>query len=168
MAYYNNIITPDEIEVLARPCTIDEEIAWRYIEEAEMQDVKPLVGDALFFDICDHPSKYEELLEGGICEIKGKKLGFGGLKRAVAYYVWARMVKCSVHHLTRFGFVNKNDDNSHAVEWKERQAAYNDAYAVADNYMKECLAYIKDKSIAQVGEVSQISKKRTFLKTIGE
>lgn len=169
MAHYNHIITPDEIGTLARPCNVDEDIALRYIEEAEMQDVKTILGDALFFDVADNADKYALLLDGGSYEAGGARYGFAGLKTAIAYYAWARMVKSAVNHLTRFGYVSKNDDYSHAVDWKERQAAYNDAYAVADGYMKECIAYLKSKGMLDgAGEVSAISKKRTFFNVIGQ
>jgi hypothetical protein len=169
MAYYNHIITPEEIGALARPCTIDEDVAYNYIEEAEMQDIKPIIGDALFFDIADNQSKYEQLLDGGMYENKGEKRGFAGLKRTLAYYSWARLVKSGINHLTRFGYVAKNDDYSHAVDWKERQAAYNDAYAVADGYMNECLAFLKAQGLINSNEnISKISEKRTFFRTIGQ
>lgn len=169
MAYYNHIIQVDEIGALARPCNIDEAIGERYIEEAELQDVKSILGDALFFDIVDHQEKYALLLDGGTYEYKGEKRGFSGLKCALAYYAWARMVKSSVNHLTRFGFVSKNDDYSRPVEWKERQVAYNDAYAVADGYMQECMEYLKSQNIIKGdNEVSKISNKRTFFKAIGK
>ena len=40
------LITPDEINELARPCSADEDIARRFIEEAEHNDVRPALGDA--------------------------------------------------------------------------------------------------------------------------
>ena len=169
MAHYNSIITVEEIGTLARPCTIDEDIAVRYIEEAELQDVKSILGDALFYAVAGDADKYAELLNGGTYESGGVRYGFAGLKTALAYYAWARMVKSAVNHLTRFGYVSKNDDYSHAVDWKERQAAYNDAYAVADGYMQECVAYLKAKGMLDVtGEVSAVSKKRTFFNIIGQ
>lgn len=169
MPQYNHIIEAEEINTLARPCTIDEDAAIRYIEESEMQDIKPIIGDALFYDIIEHKDKYDTLLNGGIYESNDYKYIFSGLKVALAYYAWARMVKNSVNHLTRFGFVSKNDDNSSSVSWQERQAAYNDAYAVADGYMKECLEYLKAQKMLDNGkDVVQINKKRTFFNVIGQ
>lgn len=169
MAFYNHIITPEEVDILARPCTADEDVALNYIEESEMQDIKPIIGDALFFDVANNQDKYKELLDGGMYEAAGQEYGFAGLKRTLAYYAWARMVKCGTHHLTRYGFVNKNGDYSQSVEWRERQAAYNDAYAVADGYMRECLAYLTAKGLMKSQDnVSKISKKRTFFGIIGK
>lgn len=169
MAHYNHIITIEEIGELSRPCSIDDDIALRYVEEAEMQDVKPILGDALFFDISENAEKYADLLNGCMYEVNGVRYGFAGLKTALAYYVWARMVKSGISHLTRFGYVSKNDDYSHSVDWKERQAAYNDAFAVADGYMQECVAYLNAKGQLKEGNViSKISKKRTFFSVIGQ
>jgi hypothetical protein len=169
MAHYNHIITVEDIGEYARPCTIDADVAVRYIEEAEMQDVKTILGDALFFDIAANADKYDTLLHGGTYENGGVRYGFVGLKTALAYYAWARMVKNGVNHLTRFGYVAKNDDYSHAVDWRERQAAYNDAYAVADGYMKECVTYLKNTGkLGADSEVGAISRKRAFFRTIGQ
>ena len=94
---------------------------------------------------------------------------FVGLRRALAYYVWARLVKTSVNHLTRFGFVQKRDEYSQATEYRERQTAYNDAFAIADGYMKECLAYIQAKPeiFADYTLKGKVKANRTKFKILG-
>ena len=117
----------------------------RAIEEAELLDIKPKLGDELFMRLLTHV-QFAVLINGGeyTDECRNRR-HFVGLRRALAYYVWARLVKTSVNHLTRFGFVQKRDEYSQATEYRERQTAYNDAFAIADGYMKECLAYIQAK-----------------------
>lgn len=140
--HYKPLIKPEEIGDLARPCDVDREIAERAIEEATLLDIKPKLGDELFIRIVNDV-EYSRLLEGGDYEDKnGGKHVFAGLKRALAYYAWGRLVKTGANHLTRFGYVNKNDDYSHAIEAKDRQTAYRDACAVADAYVQECFVYM--------------------------
>ena len=91
------------------------------------------------------------------------------MRRALAYYDWARLVKTSVSHLTRFGFVQKRDEYSQATEYRERQTAYNDAFAIADGYMKECLAYIQAKPeiFADYTLKGKVKANRTKFKILG-
>ncbi|MBR0281249.1 MAG: hypothetical protein IJQ81_06620 [Oscillibacter sp.] len=140
--HYKPIITPDDIRKLARPCDVDRDVAERAIEEASLLDIKPKLGEALFVRLVDNV-KYSRLLEGGDYEdADGNVHVFAGLRRALAYYSWGRLVKTATNHLTRFGYVKKNDDYSHATEIKERQIAANDAFSVADGYIQECFVYM--------------------------
>lgn len=164
------IINPFEVAELARPCDCDEDVIRRTIEESELLDIKPTLGDALFLRLTTHV-EFERLLNGGEYENeKGEKFVFAGLKRTLAYYVWARLVKTSPNHLTRFGYVVKDDDHSHATEFKERQVAYNDAFAIADGYMKQCLAYIiaNPKIFEDYYKKGSLKANRTKFKIIGK
>lgn len=90
------------------------------------------------------PGPYDLLLNGGdYTDPNGGVHVFAGLRRALAYYSWGRLVKTGTNHLTRFGYVDKNDEYSHSTEAKERQIAYRDAFAVADEYIQECFVYIQ-------------------------
>lgn len=139
-----HLLKPHEVGELSRPCDADDTIVERAIEEAELLDLKPRLGDALFLQLTTR-IEYSVLLNGGEYDDNGGKHIFAGLKRALAYYVWARCVKTGVGHLTRFGYVEKHDEHSAAIEYKQRQVAYNDAFATADGYMKECLDYMMAK-----------------------
>lgn len=136
------IIEPHEVALLSRPCDCDDDVIRRAIEEAELLDIKPRLGDALFLRLTTDV-KFDRLMNGGeYTDKNGRQFVFAGLKRTLAYYVWARLVKTSTNRLTRFGYVVKDDEHSHSSEWKERQVAYNDAFAVADGYFKQCFAYM--------------------------
>lgn len=90
------------------------------------------------------PGPYDLLLNGGdYTDPNGGVHVFAGLRRALAYYSWGRLVKTGTNHLTRFGYVDKNDDYSHSTEAKERQIAYRDAFSVADEYIQECFVYMQ-------------------------
>lgn len=163
-----HLIEPRDVCRYARPCDMDDEIIARAIEEAELLDIKPKLGDELFLHLTTQPS--DELFDGGqYTDACGTVRHFVGLRRALAYYTWARLVKTSVNHLTRFGYVQKHDEYSQATEYRERQTAYNDAFAVADGYMKECLAYIQASEIfADYKLKGKVKANRTKFKIIGD
>lgn len=139
------LITYDEVPLLARGMSmhIEQEKIETYIRESEDIDIKPVLGDALFIDIQENPNKYDLLINGGMYEDKGGKHVMTGLKTALAYYSYARLVKNGDGNVTRYGFVNKEDEYSSRSDSKERVMAYNDAFSIADSYMKECVLYLK-------------------------
>lgn len=147
MALINkHLIEPHEVEQYARPCTVDEAIVERAIEEAELLDIKPALGDSLFKRL--QGENNELLMDGGEYESNGEVYTFAGLKRTLAYYAWARLINSATHHLTRFGYVVKSDDYSRSADLRERQQAVGDATAIANAYMHECLRYIEANASA--------------------
>ena len=111
------LITSDEVSLLARGMSIhiEKDKIETYIRESEDIDIKPSLGDALFIDMQEHSEKYELLI----------------------------LVNNGDGNVTRYGYVNKDDEYSSRPDSKERVMAYNDAFSIADSYMKECLLYLK-------------------------
>lgn len=166
-----HIIEVAEISQLARPCYADEEIASICIDESEQLDLKPALGEDLFLRMFDGSISYSRLLDGGYYEdTEGKHHVFAGLKKALAYYAYARIVKNGSSLQTRFGFSQKEDQYSSRSDIKERLAAYNEAFSIADAYLKECLLYMHhhpdifpDHKIKK-----QIKNNRVRFRVIGE
>lgn len=170
MALINkHFIEPHEVELYARPCTVDEEIVERAIEEAELLDIKPALGDRLFNHL-QNSVEYARLMEGGEYEACGETRTFAGLKRTLAYYTWARLINSATHHLTRFGYVVKSDDYSRSADLRERQQAVGDATAIANAYMHECLRYIEAHPdiFADYRGCGAITANKTRYKVIGD
>lgn len=125
---------------------VDEDKIETYIRESESIDIKSALGDALYLDVKEHPEKYELLLDGGIYEDKrGEKKMLMGIKTALAYYTYARIVKNGDGNVTRYGFVQKEDEYSSLTDIKEKVMAYDDAFSIADRYLKECVMFLEDK-----------------------
>lgn len=168
---FEPLIQTFEVGELARECNTEDATILRFIREAELNDIRPSLGDSLYMAVKEDPTKHEMLLNGGTFEGCDGDRSFVGLKTALAYYTWARLAKSSLHHLTRFGFVVKNDDYSHQAEWKERQVAYNDAFSIADRYMKECIDYIQATPEVYgarcCGDSSDVKSRRNYTKIIG-
>lgn len=125
---------------------VDEDKIETYIRESESIDIKAALGDALYLDVKENPEKYELLLDGGTYEDKcGEKKIFMGIKTALAYYTYARIVKNGDGNVTRYGFVHKEDEYSSRPDIKEKVMAYNDAFSIADRYLKECVRFLEEK-----------------------
>ena len=118
-----------------------------YIRESESIDIKSALGDELYLDVKEHSEKYELLLDGGTYEDnRGEKKMFMGIKTALAYYTYARIVKNGDGNVTRYGFVQKEDEYSSRPDIKEKVMAYNDAFSIADRYLKECVLFLNEKN----------------------
>lgn len=141
------LITVDEVQTLSRDMSqyVDVNKIATYIRESESINIKSALGDALFLDVKEHPEKYSTLLDGGVYETEcGVKKVFAGLKTALAYYTFARVVKNGDGNVTRFGLVKKESEYSSHADLKEKMIAYNDAFDVANRYLKECVVYLRD------------------------
>lgn len=141
-----NLINYDEVTLLARPCSADDEMVNAMIAEAEREDIKRQIGDELFISVkADQPDeKYSVLINGGEwTDCGGRKRLLTGLKTALAYYVYARIVRDGNIQATRYGARVKDDDNSVEALNAELQRQTREAFSSADLYMGEVLAYIK-------------------------
>lgn len=142
-----HIITPEEIGMLARPCTADKSLAERLIAEAEREDIRPRLGDALFLKVtADEPAVgYDTLINGGEwTDRRGMQRYLQGLKTAVAYYAYARVVRDGNIQATRYGAVIKQDENSGESEKSERMRHYREAFSAADGVLAEVMSYLDE------------------------
>lgn len=111
------ITTPQDVQkVRAVAINVADEAIEPYIEDAEKQDIIPVIGADLYFEIeanRDDP-KYKELLEGGTytdCDCAGTQYS-RGLIVAVAYLAYSRMLIFGDIQYTAFGAVLKNSQYS--------------------------------------------------------
>lgn len=167
------LITIDELRSHTRDMSqhVDKAKIEVYLRESENIDIKSALGDALFLDVKDKPDNYKLLLEGGVYETEcGDKIVFTGLKSALAYYTFARIVKNGDGNVTRYGFVNKESEYSSRPDIREKMMAYNDAFDIANYCLKECVTYLnncKDKYPLYKGN-GGIKAIRTVYRIIGE
>lgn len=142
------LITTHDVSSLSRGMSVhvDEDKIETYIRESESIDIKSALGDALYLDVKENPEKYKLLLDGGTYEDKcGEKKIFMGIKTALAYYTYARIVKNGDFNVTRYGLMQKEDEYSSRPDIKEKVMAYNDAFSIADRYLKECVWFLEEK-----------------------
>lgn len=154
-----SLITPYEIKNAGLPVSshLDDRKIEICIKEAEMRYVREKITDSLYIDLIKwtqtldksaFPEEYITLMNGGIFQSKSccgdlEERVFEGLIRATIYYTYARIVRTNDNQVTRFGFVNKNDEYSDRVDLKEKLAAEKDSLALADMHISDCVLYIE-------------------------
>jgi hypothetical protein len=161
MSTLANLITAAQLRQQYRPLSahIDDARLLVYIDEAERLDVKPLLGDALFVDIKEAVSQtpvqersfapgvafpsYTLLLEGGTYRIGENNVReFAGLKAALAYFAYTRIVENNPLWVTRSGVGEKTDPTARAIAEKRQRLWRNTCRSIARSYAVHCLRYI--------------------------
>lgn len=151
------MITPEEVGLLARPISqhIDHAQLSAYITEAEQLIIRPAIGDYLFGNVKVNTEYYGIILNGGK-DVYGNVCG--GLRKALAYYVYARFIKEGATIATRFGAVEKTDEYSARIEQDRKNEIYRECTAVADTYLQEVVAYAKTRGWMTANKVGRIRK----------
>lgn len=147
-----HLITKGDVETLSRPISVhvNESDINAFIDETEQMDIIPSIGSELYLELqADlYGDKYEMLLSGGVYSGKdGKKRIFKGLKSAMAYYVYARLVKNDGRILSESGFLSHNDEYGTKSDDKQKYASYNDALNIAKRYLSDVLDYLKSTDV---------------------
>lgn len=143
----NNIITAEEVSIYGRPVSTDKTTLDSTIREVEAEDIRPRLGDAMYTALINGLSddRFLVLLEGGDWTDKAGRIRYCmGLKRAVAYFVYARVIRDGNIQATRYGSVVKNTEYSAEPAIRERRRQYEEFFATADRYLKDCLIYLSD------------------------
>lgn len=146
-----HLINKTEISTLARPISgnIADGRVDGYITEAEMSIIKPAIGDALYLELLDSsaPSDAQKLLlDGGKYDVDGKIKVLNGLKVAVAYYVYAKLVKNNSINVTSASVVQKLGDHSTAIDTKHLMRVHDDAVDYGNMCMGEVLQLLRDRA----------------------
>lgn len=164
------LITPNEISSLAREVFIDDTKATRFIDEAEDMDVRPALGDKMLQYIRQNAGTLTELMNGATYEYNGATYTFSGLKKAIAYYAYARLIVGGDIEVTRSGINSRDSEYSHKAVIEERQQVSRECSAIADHHMNQLLDYIKrTDSLAQYLErPKRADTQRTKCKIIGD
>lgn len=148
-----HIITVDEFKKLGRPTSkhIDDDDVMSFVGECEDINIVPAIGLDMYNELSGDGTLSDEakiLLEGGAWDdtfVSGEstKQMCHGLKKALAYFVYAKMSKVDGSILTRSGSVQHNDTYADRAEDKQRVAKYNDVMNIAEEYLNGCLLYLK-------------------------
>lgn len=165
------LITREEIDAECRPCTAQDALVNRCIEEAQNLDIIPAIGADMWLRLLRIPEGDADavatlLWEGGIyvdkCHISHI---FAGLRKALLYYSYARVVRASGGVSTRFDFVVKADQYSDSADLQAKTQAYNEAFSIADGYKAQALAFL---NTSEACCRRKIVNNRLSLKKIGK
>lgn len=144
----NLLVNRNDINAECRPTSADEALVNRCIEEAQNLDTIPTIGADWWLRVKNRTEDEDAMLlwtGGQYTDNLGNIKIFAGLKKALLYYSYARLVRSQGGTSTRFDFVVKADQYSDSADLKAKVQAYNEAFAVADGYMTQCLIYINEQ-----------------------
>lgn len=168
---YDNalLITREDIDRECRPCSTQDALADRCIEEAQMLDIKPAVGDAVFLRLFDTADEAAQTLWNGgkYTDSCGNARIFAGLRKALLYYAYGRIVRASGGVATRFDYVVKADQYSDSADGKAKSQAYNEAFSIADGYKEQALLFMAEHPSDFGNERRKNINNRLQLKKIG-
>ena len=139
---------------LARPTSqhVDEREVTKYIEECEDMYIIPAIGLAMFKKLCGNieiEMPEHILLNGG--EWMDEPCGCGdgvlkkchGLRKALSYFVYARMIQNDGSIMTRTGLMQHNDEYASRSDDKNRVRKYDEVVHVAEAYLSSSLEYMR-------------------------
>ena len=176
------LITVDEFRTLARPVSLhlDTEAVEQYIRESEDASLIPATGWELYkFLTVEGTEKPQALAEGfdpKIATDGGEWTGTSdrgyqtlrlcnGLKKALAYFTYARLQRADGNILSRTGAMRHRDERAHHTDDQKRKQ-HNAAVEMAERYRSDTLYYIKNHTKAAVVKPAQA--KRATIKAIGD
>lgn len=147
------ILTPTELLELQKNISAlkDRNGLQIVIEEAEENDIRPVIGDSTYLSILDYladPSQskfdYTLLLNGGeyqtCCNRRARLVG---LKKTISYFAFARTLEDTVQS-TRFGAIQKIDQYSIKATYDEYKTSAARSRQIGDNYLTSCMNYLKE------------------------
>ena len=153
-----HLISIDGFRALARPTSVhlDKSEVDKYIEECEDIYIIPAIGletfNVLRGDVYEGEAE-DVLLNGG--EWRAQECGCGGrgelrkchgLRKALAYFVYARMIQNDGSVMTRSGFIQHNDEYGSRSDDKNRVRKYNEVMNVAETYLSTSLDYWRHRN----------------------
>lgn len=170
------LITPSEISELARPISgkIDDARVISYIAEAQQVKIKKAVGADLLLSLMQDgelSAADKLLLSGGEYQANGTKYYARGLKVALAYFAYAKLVINNPVNVTRFGTRTMSDEKSQSIDWKQLTAIASDAESYGDDCLLEVLELLNARSSDYPlfqSSVSQPVRGRTIIFAVGQ
>lgn len=166
------MISVAEFKELARPVSvhIEDDDVQAFVRESEDTYVIPALGYAICKKLVEtEEEELEEnekiLLKGGEwTDKKGEVRYCNGLKKAVAYFAYARMARSDGSIIARAGYMRHGDEYSEHIESKERRNKENDVMNMAEKYLSEAMAYWNSVT----GKVKPVRGTRAVIKAIGD
>jgi hypothetical protein len=140
-----------------------------YIDEARLLDLQPVLGAELLGKVDTNAlGAYNNLINGCTYVYDLKTYTFKGLKKALAYFVFARLKRGNSSQVTAFGNVVKIDPNSEPETEKSIARVSNECYDVGVAYLQDCMDYVGRLFPLQEYLGSQSTQRKFRISEIGD
>lgn len=170
------MITVEQFRKLARPTSahVDEEDVLSYVRECEDSYIIPSIGWARFKAATDSGDWGDSVAKGFIPDtfLDGGEYGddgeryTNGIRKALAYYVYAKMTRADGSILSRAGAMRHMDDYSQHYQDSGGNKQYNDIMDMAEKYLSNALEYLR--LYTNDGEVKKQRGTRAHIHAIGD
>ena len=115
-----------------------------YIDDAEALDLKPLLGNSLFYDLVKNAAtqKYIDLLDAKEFDVNGVTYKHVGLKKILAIFSDARYKLFGSMTDTSFALVEKNYEGSTPVSHTSKSSYYKLNQQIATQYFADVALFL--------------------------
>jgi hypothetical protein len=139
-----NLITIEDIKEIRPMAQLDVKRVDPYITETQENDLRPIMGDAFFYDFITNytDAKYRELLNGKTYTKNGYSIFFPGLKPMLCYFALARITQNNAINLTSYGIVQKDMSGSQPVDQRIIGALVTELRDVANSYQSRLIDFL--------------------------
>lgn len=134
----------------------------QYVDDAEIHDLLPLLGEKFYFDIVADVSKYVDLLGRFEYEYDDATIVSPGLKKVLAIFVNARYIMHGSQTDTPFGLVEKNYQDGKSVERGSKKERYKLEQQTAFIYWEQVKLYLDRNADDYPLWGTSCTKRRTF------
>lgn len=112
------------------------------IEDAQLLDLKPLLGERFYYDLVANVGNYSDLLNKKEYTHNGQTIESPGIKRVLIDFAFARYVMHGSQTDTPFGLVQKVGENSVAISRADKKEGYKHHQQIAMQYWSEVENYL--------------------------
>lgn len=147
------LISQEDLKVYRPTAELDEGRIIPYIKEAQINDLKPVLNNAFYYDFMlkfDDTTQgatytaYNELLIGKVWTYNAQSEWFSGIIPMMCYYSLARFVQNNPFHVTRSGIVRKNITQSEQATPEEIRMIVSDLKSNALNYQNDLIKFLEN------------------------
>lgn len=136
-----------------------------YIDEVEHVLVIDALGAELYEKIEKDKDSFSMLIDGGFYDGLDGREWFAGLRQAVSYLVYARVIRNNDMNVTAFGAVVKNGKLSEQADGELVARMSNEALSFGEKHLNDVVKYC-----SAVGLIKDCAKMKFYnkIKIIGE
>lgn len=138
------LITLNDIRAIKDVSTHIGDVATQLIDESELVDLKPLLGEKFYYDVVVNKddSEYDVLMNGGEYTYDGFNYTCPGLKRVLVEFSYGKLVFFGNQKSTPFGNVVKNYQDGQTVDRSASKERYTESSKVAMALWKDVKLYL--------------------------
>jgi hypothetical protein len=142
-----------------------------YILEAQENDLRPILNDALYKDFVEKYSQattpnYSELLNGKSWTYCGQTVQFNGVKPMLCYYTLARIIANNQINIVPYGVVQKVVQQSQPVDAGTLKMQISELRSVAIRYQNDLILFLENNisSYPLYNKLATVNQNKTGLK----